>query len=167
MDPRVDPLRTQLRLNSRLFVNCFEGVDDGLAQRRVSAVGFAVEANPMAFLGVHLVDSRHILARLLGKTLDKPFPQYDSVRHASQIAEYPAVSDILDAWHQLAGALDGLLPELTDDVLGGKAPYDFPVQADDATMLGGLAFLLQHEAYHLGQLALLRKLLGLPAMSYA
>jgi hypothetical protein len=36
----------------------------------------------------------------------------------------------------------------------------------DRTLLGALAFLAQHESYHVGQLALLRKYAGLPAMRY-
>jgi uncharacterized damage-inducible protein DinB len=33
--------------------------------------------------------------------------------------------------------------------------------------LGLIAFLVQHDSYHLGQIAFLRKQLGKPAMSYA
>ena len=36
----------------------------------------------------------------------------------------------------------------------------------DRTRLGALTFLVQHDSYHIGQLALLRKPAGLPAMSY-
>ncbi|MGB7490782.1 MAG: hypothetical protein WBN62_10660 [Thermoanaerobaculia bacterium] len=41
--------------------------------------------------------------------------------------------------------------------------YDFPFE--DPSMAGGIGFLLHHEAYHIGQLALLRKFHRLPAMS--
>jgi len=40
----------------------------------------------------------------------------------------------------------------------------FPVA--DPTRLGTLAFLAQHDTYHIGQLALLRRFVGLKAMSY-
>jgi uncharacterized damage-inducible protein DinB len=33
-------------------------------------------------------------------------------------------------------------------------------------VLGALTFLVQHDSYHLGQLSLLRKWAGLPAMRY-
>jgi hypothetical protein len=36
----------------------------------------------------------------------------------------------------------------------------------DRTRLGALTFLTQHDSYHIGQLALLRKHAGLAAMSY-
>jgi len=32
--------------------------------------------------------------------------------------------------------------------------------------MGGIAFAVQHESYHLGQIALLRRALGHPPMSY-
>ena len=36
----------------------------------------------------------------------------------------------------------------------------------NGTLLGTLTFLVQHDSYHLGQLSLLRKYCGLPAMRY-
>lgn len=35
------------------------------------------------------------------------------------------------------------------------------------TLLGTIAFLMQHESYHVGQMGLLRKQLGRPATTYA
>jgi uncharacterized damage-inducible protein DinB len=37
----------------------------------------------------------------------------------------------------------------------------------DPSRLGMIAFLTQHDSYHLGQLAFLRRQLGRPAMAYA
>ena len=37
---------------------------------------------------------------------------------------------------------------------------------DDKSNMGLLIFMMQHESYHIGQLAILRKQAGLPAMSY-
>jgi len=36
----------------------------------------------------------------------------------------------------------------------------------DGTRLGMIAFLVQHDSYHVGQMAFLRRQLGKPAMSY-
>ncbi|MEM1205233.1 MAG: DinB family protein [Acidobacteriota bacterium] len=166
LDPRVDGLRTQLRLNTRLFARCFDGVDDDLAWRRVAGEG-RHEANGMAFLGVHLAQSRHTLARILDRPTEDPFPGLAQARGASGNLELPPVAQILAAWARLGESLDRTLAELDPAVLDRRAPYDFPVQGDDPSLLGGLAFLLQHEAYHLGQMGMLRRLLGLDAMRYA
>lgn len=48
--------------------------------------------------------------------------------------------------------------------LNAPSSQRFPV--DLPTVHGGLGFLLQHESYHIGQLALLRKYFGYPAMRY-
>jgi uncharacterized damage-inducible protein DinB len=46
------------------------------------------------------------------------------------------------------------------------APVTTQFPMPNATVLGVLTFLVQHESYHIGQLALFRKCAGLPAMSY-
>ena len=43
-----------------------------------------------------------------------------------------------------------------------KSPFPGPEQS----VLGLLTFLAQHDSYHVGQLAMLRKHAGLPAMRY-
>ena len=42
--------------------------------------------------------------------------------------------------------------------------HRFPLE--DTTELGLIAFLTQHDSYHIGQLAFLRRQLGKPAMVY-
>jgi uncharacterized damage-inducible protein DinB len=39
--------------------------------------------------------------------------------------------------------------------------------AEDTTRLGMVAFLVQHDSYHLGQIGFIRRQLGKPPMSYA
>ena len=38
---------------------------------------------------------------------------------------------------------------------------------EDSSVLGLLGFMVQHDSYHVGQLSMLRKHAGLPAMSYS
>jgi len=69
------------------------------------------------------------------------------------------------------GAWSAVSAELDVTVLGaGSGDLDAPVDARfpgvDRTRLGALTFLVQHDSYHIGQLALLRKPAGLSAMSY-
>lgn len=39
--------------------------------------------------------------------------------------------------------------------------YNSLIPVEDKTIMGGFAFLISHESYHVGQLGLLRKELGL------
>ena len=54
---------------------------------------------------------------------------------------------------------------MTEAELSESNVHRFPL--GDSTRLGLIAFLVQHDSYHLGQIAFLRRQLGKPAMSYA
>jgi hypothetical protein len=154
------PLQEILRLNTRLLLNCLDGVSDDAARRRVEA------ANPLAFLATHLIDSRHFIAGYLGAPLDNPFAaRLAGAKGVEDLDELPALDEIRSAWLAIGGHLDRLLPLIPGERWGAPSPERFPV--DDASVLGGLAFLVQHDSYHVGQAALLRRQLCLPAMSYA
>ena len=47
------------------------------------------------------------------------------------------------------------------------APSGSQMPLEDSSVLGLFGFMVQHDSYHLGQLSLLRKYAGLPAMSYS
>jgi hypothetical protein len=53
---------------------------------------------------------------------------------------------------------------LDASMLDQQSTTRFPIS--DKSVVGTIAFLLHHEAYHIGQLALLRRYTGSPAMSY-
>ena len=76
----------------------------------------------------------------------------------------PTLGEIREEWLAVSPVLEARLAALTPEDLAGKTTQRFPI--DDATLAGTLAFLLHHEAYHLGQLGLLRRAAGLPAMRY-
>ena len=64
----------------------------------------------------------------------------------------------------VSSAIDARLEEITAEELSAPSERGFP--GVERTRLGVLTFLVQHDSYHVGQLALLRKPAGLPAMSY-
>ena len=160
MDPRVAPLAEILRLDTRLVLNCVDGMTDAQLAARP-----APPANGVAFLVAHLADTRHALLALLGTAADNPLAPYVASAHGiDDVAALPARAELLDAWRDVAERLDRRLAELDAAALDAPAPQRFPV--DDASTLGAVAFLVQHDAFHVGQLALLRRIHGLPAMRY-
>jgi uncharacterized damage-inducible protein DinB len=160
MDAQVTALNEMLRLGTRLFVNSFEGVDDEIA--RVQPTD---STNNMAFVGLHVLDARAYLARFIGLDYHHPFTGPDEVKSIDDMSDYPAVEDILDAWREVSELLEEKLPMLSNEELARESSQQFPVE--DRSVLGGLAFLLTHESFHIGQLAFLRKYLGLSSMSYS
>lgn len=160
MDPSLVPLAALLRLNTGLFLNAIADLDEVAATARPNA-----HTNNVGFIGGHLVETRAWASRYLGLAEISPFGGV--LEHAAALEDIPvlpSLAAIQAAWLDLSPRLEARLDILTVGDLMGRSSQRFPGVPE--TMLGGIAFLLQHESYHIGQLAYLRKFLGLPAMSY-
>lgn len=161
MDPRITSLAEILRLNTKLFRNCLAGLTDAAASVRPSST-----TNSAAFVAAHLADSRFFLLRVTGAQSPSPLARYlDGARSIDDLKQSPPLAEVLAAWTAAAHTLRDRFAALTPEALDGPPAAHFP--AAGKTMLGALTFLVPHDSYHLGQLALLRKHAGLPAMSYA
>jgi uncharacterized damage-inducible protein DinB len=161
MEPQVAPLASLFDLNTDLLLNCLEGLSDNEAQRRLETGG-----NSVTFLASHLTDSRHFLVTRLGHPLSNPLAQYlADVRSIDDIQSWPSLDEIRPAWLGVSGHLQSVLGGLTSVELAEPNCHRFPIS--DSSRLGMIAFLAQHDSYHLGQIAFLRRQLSKPPMSYA
>jgi uncharacterized damage-inducible protein DinB len=160
MDPRIAPLAEILRLNTRLFHNCLASLVDDQARERPSEV-----TNSAAFLAAHLVDSRYYTLGLLGVKQQSPLKGAEGgFNDISQVSSYPALAEIRKAWTTVAKVLDQQLAAIKPAELDAPLDPGFPLE--NKTVLGVVTFMVQHDCYHLGQLGLVRKFSGLPAMAY-
>src|SRR5262245_56657759 len=160
MHPAVAPLAKVLRLNTELLLNCLDGLDDATATRRQTS-----STNSIAFLVAHVTDTRHYIASLIGAPTDNPLGFLANARSLDEIAELPPISALVEAWERVSAHLAVELERLDTPRLLASVTERFP--GADGSLLGALAFLVQHDTYHIGQLGLLRRQLGLAAMSYA
>lgn len=160
MDPRVFPLAEIFRLDGWLLHNCLDDLTEEQALARP-----APGVNSAAFIAAHLADSRHAIAGWLGSSLPNPLASYlADARSIEDVRELPPLEALLAAWDRVDAELARRLRDATPAALDGPAPGTFPTGG--GTMLGALAFLAHHDSYHVGQLALIRRHLGLPAMRY-
>jgi uncharacterized damage-inducible protein DinB len=156
----VRPIADQFRLNTDLLLNCLEGMTE--AERLFRP---APGINHAAFLTAHLIDTRHFLATLLGAATENPLASLlAQAKGLDDVPDFPSSAPLASAWEAIGRHLDRAFAELTPEDLERATPQRLP--GSDGTLRGGIAFLLQHESYHLGQIALLRRMLGHPAMSY-
>ncbi|HSR69305.1 MAG TPA: DinB family protein [Acidobacteriota bacterium] len=160
MQPVVEPLYATLNLNTRLFQNALNGVDDGVAQERPG------QANNIAFLTLHVIDARYYMARMLGlEDAQNPFADVtEDVRSVDDLGEIPSLAELMFAWQEVSDLLASRLEEIGPEPLEAESPHKFPIDRGD--VLGGLAFLLAHESQHIGQIGLLRRIHGLSAMQW-
>jgi uncharacterized damage-inducible protein DinB len=160
MDPRISTLADILRLNTRLFRNCLDGLTEEQANARPSAT-----ANSAAYVAAHVADARFFLLRVLGTSAVSPLASYlDGARSIDDLKAMPPLTDIMGAWTAAAHALRDRLDVITTEELDAPSRTRLPIP--DATVLSTLTFLVQHDSYHVGQLSVLRRLAGHPAMRY-
>ncbi|NIN70772.1 MAG: DUF664 domain-containing protein [Gemmatimonadetes bacterium] len=159
MHETVVPLREIIKLNTRLFLNCLDGVDDAMARERPSA-----DTNSIGFIACHVLHARYYLASFLGLEAVNPFQELFDAAHDVNDLEVPPLDELRSAWGELSAQLIDRSLEVTGAELARDSGQEFPV--DDGTARGAVAFLVQHESFHIGQLALLRKYLGLEGMAY-
>lgn len=161
MDPRVASLAAIVRLNGRLFHHCLDGLSDEAAQEQPSP-----QVNNAAFVAAHLVDSRHYMLALLGDTRPNPLPAPEGgFNDIAKVTQYPTVAALRAAWDAAGQALEARLAAAGPAQLDAPEGEGWPIE--EHTRYGVLTFMVQHESHHVGQLGLLRKVAGLPAMAYA
>jgi len=160
MNAALLPLHRTLELNTRLLLNALDGVDDELALKRPNE-----STNHIAFISCHLVESRHYLAGSAACDTESPFKQLANARRLEDVSHFPPVEEIRAAWSNIGGILGDRLPHLGEADLKAAVKYAFPIEGGES-LLGCITFLLGHEAFHIGQIALLRRHFGLAALKY-
>lgn len=160
MDPRIAPLAETLRINTRLYRNCLDGLADDTARALT-----APDANSAAYVAAHMVESRYYLLGLMGAKRKSPLGDRVGWKSLTEITSWPTLDEVKAAWTDVGNALEETLGAMTPQQVDASVETQFPIETK--TNLGLLAFLVQHDSYHLGQLSLLRKTCGLPAMSYS
>lgn len=160
MEAHLRPLAAIFDLNTDLVLSCTDGLGEARANQRLEGGG-----NSIAFLLAHLVDARHFLASLLGSPLPNPVGELlAEVRSIDEVTRLPPLVELVEAWGAVSAHLAGVLDRLRPSDLEAPVAQPFPIPG--GTALEAIAFLAQHDSYHLGQIAFLRRQLGLPAMRY-
>jgi uncharacterized damage-inducible protein DinB len=160
MPNAAEPIRAIFRLNTDLVLNCLAGVDDATAWQQVTE-----DTNHIAFILAHLITARHLIADAFGSPLPSPLEgAMDRATKVADVLELPPVDELLAHWLAVSEHLSDALAQLPDETLGAPTPMRFPIEGD--TLLSVLAFFAQHDSYHVGQLALLRRQFGLAPMAY-
>ena len=153
-------LVTQFDLQTRLFNNVLDGISDAEADVRVRD-----NVNHIKWLAGHLTSTRFSMGKIGRLEAEDPWAELFSHGHGlREDADYPSIDAIKAQWNAISGPISAGLANLPDAALSSPAPAKVPV--NDDTLGGMLAFLMHHEAYHIGQLGLLRRILGKEAMKY-
>ena len=151
-------LTIQFRYTTFTFAANLENVSEEDALRQPEPAG-----NCINWVAGHVVRARAGILGLTGR--EPPFPADDYARYQRATAPVTAADGALelarmrDDFAATDEPLQAGLAALTDELLAAPAPFS---PSDDpretvGSLLVGLAF---HEAYHVGQLGLLRRMTG-------
>jgi hypothetical protein len=150
----MQPVLGILELNAALFRRALDGVDQAAAERRPNDY-----TNSLAFIACHALDTRFYLMKLAGHERTNPWQTlFDAATDISSMTEFPPLYEVLAEWDELHEATLACLAEMTLAELDAESEARFPTE--DRSILGAIAFLAFHEAYHVGQMGLVRKYFG-------
>lgn len=156
----MSTVKQQFDLHTRLFNNVLEGISDPDTNSRANE-----HVNHVKWLAGHLTSTRFSFKRLA--ELEENDPYGDLFGHGKAIdpdADYPSIDDIQENWNLISGKISDALGNLSAEALEANAPK---VPIGEGKMGDFLDFLMHHEAYHIGQMGILRKFLGKDPMKYS
>ena len=153
MTPHLEGLARVFAASDRLFVRALEGADRAVLLRRPGGAG-----NPMLWIAGH---ATRVRAQFVG-AIGEPHPlewgdQFNRGGSSADDSKWPDASEVLAAWQRIAASLQSGLAGLSeDDLLATTAAPSL-----DGTLLGAVSLIAFHDAYHVGQLGMLRANAGL------
>jgi hypothetical protein len=159
MNSAVKPVVSILKVNSLLPVNSFKDVSEELSLKRPNR-----KTNSMLFVLLHTLDARFFMLRELGVNIKNPFGKYlDWANTIDDIKKYPKLKRVISEWEKTDGVLIKKISSLTPKKINKETSINFP---DGKKIINMITFLAEHEAYHVGQLAFIRKFLGMTAVTF-
>jgi len=156
--PSIEPLAFILAINDALIERSFQDVAAGDLWKRPTP-----QSNPMLWIFGHMVNTRAGLLRLVGGDADLGWG--DVFNRGAELADasgYPARERVAEVSGDVNARLYAALGALTDADLAKPATRPFTPAVK--TLGDQIAFLTMHDTYHVGQLAYVRKALGLPGV---
>lgn len=157
-------LLTQFDLHQRLYNNVLEGFTEAETNQRPYG---DKNVNHVKYLAGHLLNSQYGLALIAGLEPEIKWNELFAVMGQSEAKDdfnYPSIKEITDEWNALYEPTLERLNKLTVEDLTEAPPSPFEQVANSSGELW--AFINHHQAYHIGQISILRKTFGKEPMSY-
>lgn len=164
-------LLSQFDFHHRLYNNVLEDITDAESNARLHG---DTNLNHVKYLAGHLLNTQYGLALLSGLQIQPKwndlFAPAGQSRARDDIA-YPDLDTVRSEWNAMHQDIHDGLDALSPEALHAAAPEPLgSFFADDTTFgnsaAGVWAFFNHHQAYHIGQLGLLRRGLGKTPMRY-
>jgi hypothetical protein len=119
--------------------------------------------NPLLWVAGHIVQIRAMVLQILGDQADTGWGVlFDRGAKIGEPKDYPSGPEVARVMREISPRLHAALGALQDEQLSRPASLPIPGLK---TLTDELAFFALHDAYHVGQLAYVRKGLGYPGLA--
>jgi hypothetical protein len=164
-------LLAQFALHHRLYNNVLDGLTDAESNARLHG---DTNLNHVKYVAGHLLNTQYGLALLSGLQIQPKWSDLFAPRGQTRARDdvtYPELDVIKSEWNAMHPDIHHGFSALTSEALHATAPE--PLGSSFASdmvfgnsVAGVWAFLNHHQAYHIGQIGLLRRGFGKPPMRY-
>lgn len=147
------PIATIFAFSDFLVYQALEGLTHEELWRPLTASN-----NPLLWVAGHIVQTRAWVLRILGEPVDTGWGSlFDRGAKLGDPKDYPSGPEVARVMREVSPRLQAALAGQQDEQLNRPASLQIP---ELNTLRDELAFFALHDAYHVGQLAYIRKGLG-------
>lgn len=152
------PIALIFAFNDPFVLQALEGLTHEELWRRLTASN-----NPLLWVAGHIAQTRAMVLQLLGEQAETGWGSlFDRGAKIGDPKQYPSGSEVARVMSEVSPRLYAALAALQDGQLNRPASLQIPGLK---TLTDELAFFALHDAYHVGQLAYVRKGLGYPGLA--
>lgn len=150
------------RMHSQTFINVLDGISEEQATVRIQE-----KTNHIIWMVGNFVNMRYSLGWVLGLREEDPYSElFFQGKALDASKDYPSLADLIKSFHHISPLVYQQLLDTTDEDLAELFPMGMKVDFLPEDKLNFVGMCIDREDYLMGQLGLMRKLLGYDAMKY-
>lgn len=163
-------LLAQFDFNHRLYNNALDSFTDEETNLRLCG---DTRINHVKYIAGHLLNSQYAFALLANVPVDWKWNDLFAGRGQTEARDdisYPSIEQITDEWNRINKPIKNGLETLSDTELNRTAPDPMDKIFENSeffsnSIAGVWTFLNYHQAYHIGQIGILRRGFGKEPMN--
>src|SRR5690606_13053415 len=141
--------------------NALDGISEEAALQRIDN-----KTNHVIWMTGNLVNCRYWMADLLGMKENDPYEElFKDARALDKNLDYPSLEVLKHNFHEVSPQVYRKLLEVTDEKLTEAVSFGMDMPFVEENVLNMIGMCIGRTDYLLGQIGLMRKLLGLKGMA--
>lgn len=147
--------KSQFELQSSWFLNVLANISEDESNKQL-----ADNLNPIKWVAGHILNTRmSLLSILSGKPQGQNYNKFFGKGSSNKLdSTFPSMEEIKLKWNVVSVELTDCIRGLTEEKLLSPPPFQTAIPND--ALQGLIAYMVIHESHHIGQLSILRKLMG-------